>query len=191
LGLATTLFWNADRDVSLTSVNVGLKLGPVSLSGTWEPDEREMEAAWEMYVELATRISTQELKSDEGILGEALASLHDLFSITREVLRRHGPTVARKKGEGDHSFAELAVYVLNYAIRPVLAKWHPLLEDYEAARPEGRSVSEHEAAWEHAPELRRVLEELRSALLDYANLLAKVAGVEPLIALDEAQDATA
>ena len=174
--------------MALTSVNVSLNLGPVSLGGTWEPDERETEAAWEMYIELATRISTQALKEDEGILREALGSLHDLFPITREILRRQGPTVARKKGKGDHSFAELAVYVLNYAIRPVLAKWHPLLEEYEASRPEGKSVREHEAEWERTAELRGVLEDLRSGLLDYANLLAAVAGVEPLIALDEAPE---
>lgn len=173
--------------MALTSVNVSLNLGPVSLGGTWEPDERETAAAWEMYIELATRISTQALKEDEGILREALGSLHDLFPITREILRRQGPTVARKKGKGDHSFAELAVYVLNYAIRPVLAKWHPLLEEYEASRPEGTSVREHEAEWERADELRGALEGLRSGLLDYANLLAAVAGVEPLIALDESQ----
>jgi hypothetical protein len=174
--------------MALTSVNVSLNLGPISLGGTWEPDERETAAAWEMYIELATRISTQALQDDEGILREALGSLHDLFPITREILRRQGPTVARKKGTSDHSFAELAIYVLNYAIRPVLAKWHPLLEEYEAARPEGKSVKEHEAEWGRNGELRGVLENLRSGLLDYANLLAAVAGVEPLIALDEAPE---
>jgi hypothetical protein len=177
--------------VTLKSVDVGLNLGPLKLGGTWEPDERELEAAWEMYIELATRISTQALKDDEGILREALGSLHDLFPITRDILRRHGPTVARKKGKGTHSFAELAVYVLNYAIRPVLAEWHPLLEDYEASRPAERSVVEHEAAWERATELRSTLEELRVVLLAYANLLADVAGVAPLIALDESPNAAA
>ena len=172
----------------LRAVNVGLKLGPISLEGTWEPDESEIEAAWEMYIELATRVSTQPLGAEEGLLREALESLHALFPTTREILRRRGPTVARSKGEGQHSFAELAVYVLNYGIRPVLAKCHPLLVDHEARRPEGDSVTEHEAAWEHATELRAVLEELRSALLDYANLLAEVAGVAPLIALDEMSD---
>jgi hypothetical protein len=173
--------------VGLTSVNVSLNLGPVSLTGTWEPDERETEAAWEMYIELATRISTQPLKDGEGILREALTSLHDLFAITREILRRQGPTVARKKGNGSHSFAELAIYVLNYAVRPVLAKWHPLLEEYESSRPDGTSARTHEAEWERASELRGALEELRSALVDYANLLAAVAGVEPLIALERPQ----
>jgi hypothetical protein len=158
------------------------------LGGTWQPDESEIEAAWEMYIELATRISTQQLKDDEGILREALTSLHDLFPTTREILRRHGPTVARKKGDGEHSFAELAVYVLNYGVRPVLSKWHPLLADHEAHRQEDCSTVEHERVWERAGELRAALEELRSTLVDYANLLAQVAGVEPLIALDERSD---
>jgi hypothetical protein len=175
--------------VPITSIDVGLSFGPIKLGGTWEPDEAEVQASWEMYIELATRVSTQQLKEDEGILREALGSLHELFPTTREILRRHGPTVARKKGKGDHSFAELAVYVLNYSVRPVLAKWHPLLTAHEASRPEGRSVVEHEANWERAEELRTVLEGLRSNLLDYANLLAEVAGVEPLIALDEVETA--
>jgi hypothetical protein len=170
--------------VSLKSVNVGLSFGPLTLGGTWEPDERELEAAWEMYIELSTRISTQELKPDEGVLREALTSLHDLFPIVRDILRRHGPTVARKKGAGTHSFAELAVCVLNYSIRPVLAKWHPLLQEHEASRPPEASVVAHEAEWERASELRACLEELRASLLAYANLLAEVAGVSPLIPLD-------
>ena len=174
----------------IKAVDVALRLGPISVGGTWEPDEAEVEAAWEMYIELATRISTQQLKEGEGILREALTSLHELFSITREILRRHGPTVARKKGEGEHSFAELAVYVLNYGIRPILAKWHPLLIHHEASRSADRSVAEHEASWQRAGELRGALEELRSNLLDYANLLAEVAGVEPLIALDENRHVT-
>jgi len=43
---------------------------------------------------------------------------------------------------------------------------------------------EYEAVWERTDELRAALEALRSDLLDYANLLAQVAGVESLIALD-------
>jgi hypothetical protein len=171
--------------VPLTSVNVSLRLGLVSLGGSWEPDEAEIEAAWEMYIELATRVSTQPLKEGEGVLREVLTSLRELFPTTREILRRHGPTVARKKGKGEHSFAELAVYVLNYSVRPLLATWHPLLADYEVRRPAERSAVEHEAAWERAGELRAALEGLRSNLVDYANLLAEVAGVEPLIAFDE------
>jgi hypothetical protein len=47
----------------LTSVAVSLKLPFLGdINGTWEPDETEQRAAWEMYVELVTRVSLVELQ---------------------------------------------------------------------------------------------------------------------------------
>jgi len=48
-----------------------VSLGFIQLESTWEIDEIQKKAAWEMYVELATRITTAELKEDEGRLREA------------------------------------------------------------------------------------------------------------------------
>jgi hypothetical protein len=84
-----------------------------------------------------------------------------LLPATREIVRRHGPTVARKKANGEHSFAELAVYVLNYGVRPVPAKWHPLLTDHQARRPEGNTILEHEAAWRWPGDVGRNVSERR------------------------------
>src|SRR4051794_769042 len=89
-----------------------------------------------LYVELVTRIAVVPLKGSEGLLREALASLYALFAITREILRRYGPELARPRPEGEYSLGELAVLVLNYQLRPLLAHWHPLLESLEAQRPE-------------------------------------------------------
>jgi len=77
--------------VPITAVNVGLSFGPVSLGGTWEPDEAEVEAAWEMYIELATRISTQPLREDEGVLREALDSLGLPYKESRGDAAFYGP----------------------------------------------------------------------------------------------------
>lgn len=41
-----------------------------------------------------------------------------------------GVSTARASGLATDAFHELAVYVLNYGLRPVLAKWHPLLADH-------------------------------------------------------------
>jgi hypothetical protein len=38
-------------------VSVQLGWGPAKLSGVWEPDQAERNAAWELYVELVTRIA--------------------------------------------------------------------------------------------------------------------------------------
>src|SRR5207244_862732 len=81
--------------VKSVSVSLGLPFGLGSISGTWEPDEEERRAAWEMYVELITRIAVQELRESEGLLREALSSLYTLFGTTRQILRDHGPEVAQ------------------------------------------------------------------------------------------------
>ena len=166
----------------LTSVKVSLSLPYIGrVEGTWKPDENEQRAAWEMYVELVTRISVSELGPEEGLLREALTSLYTLFNTTREILRRYGPSVAQPKGEGNLSFGYLAVAILNTVLRPVLSKWHPLLLDYEGTKENSLSPLEHEKQWDKNEQLRQVLNDLRLVLTEYANLLAKVAGVPSLI----------
>jgi hypothetical protein len=166
----------------LKSVKVSAKLlSVVGAEGTWEPDDSEREAAWEMYVELVTRISVAELKPDEGLLREALSSLYTLFGTTREILREYGPSVAQPKGEHQLSFGYLAVTILNVVLRPVLAKWHPLLLDYESAREQWVSPLKHEKQWERYEELREVLNGVRGTLIEYAEVLAKAAGVPSLV----------
>ncbi len=166
----------------LQSIQISLNLpfGMGGISGTWEPDDHERQAAWEMYVELVTRVAVVPLGPDEGLLREALASLYSLFDTTRSILRAHGPGVARPKGDGTYSFGHLAVIVLNDLLRPVLAKWHPLLLDHEANRASDRSQVDHERGWPRAAELRSVLADVRGSLEQYANLLACAAGAPPL-----------
>ncbi len=166
----------------LTSVKVNLSLPFIgSVEGVWGPDERERDAAWELYVELITRISVVELKPDEGLLREALSSLYSLFATTRDILKKYGASVARPKGEGFISFGYLAVAILNTVLRPVLAKWHPLLLDYESKKESNISTIEHEKNWENHEELRKVLNNIRHILIEYANLLAEVADVPLLL----------
>jgi hypothetical protein len=52
-----------------------------------------------------------------------------------------------------------------------------LLLDYEHQRPATISALSHEAKWERAEELRRELNRVRSVLLEYTNLLAKISRV--------------
>jgi hypothetical protein len=52
-----------------------------------------------------TRIAVVSLGPDEGLLREALASLHSLFAITRDILRRYGPNIAEPKPDGQYSSA--------------------------------------------------------------------------------------
>ena len=134
----------------------------------------ERQAAWKLYVDLNTRIATQPIKAEEGVLRETLTSLHAIFKITREILKDAGPAVAQEHD----SLGFYAMEVLNQILRPVLATWHPALTHWEEQqRDPNVSPIEHERAWERAGELRELLETTRTTLIDYCDALAILAGV--------------
>jgi hypothetical protein len=166
----------------LSKVTVNL---PGIGSADWVADESQQRAAWEMYVELVTRVAVQPLESDEGLLREALSSLYAMFGETRRILRDYGPEIATPAKRKFLSFGAIAVDVLNVWLRPVLSKWHPMLADYESKRPPDRSPVEHERKWDFDKPLRAELEVLRGKLVAYADLLAEVSGVPSLHARPE------
>ena len=162
-------------------VEVGLPFGLGRISGTWTPDTAERDAAWEMYVELLTRVSVADLGPEEGLLREALTSLHSLFESTRAILRKYGPAVA-SAGEGRVvTFGYLAVAILNGGLRPLLSRWHPLLADHEERRSPEVSSVDWERDWAKAGELRAELDEVRVLLTTYAGILGEVCGAEQLL----------
>ncbi|MHA1971945.1 MAG: hypothetical protein ACTSW1_03060 [Candidatus Hodarchaeales archaeon] len=161
-------------------IDASINLGPMDVSGTWEPHEEEKKASWELYIELVTRISVQELDADKGLLREALSSIYSLFGITREILKKYGPIVGTPKQDGNICLGFLAISILNYSLRPFLSKWHPLLQDYEDTRKLEVSRFEHEKRWEKNKELREDLKKIQEILGNYASLLAEVAKVPPI-----------
>lgn len=157
----------ADRDAFVGSV-----IGHVDRTA-----DAERVAAWELYVELVTRTALCGLPPDEGLLREALDSLHTLFETARAVLRAHGPDIAVTVERAGPTVASLAAGILNRVLRPVLTKWHPLLLDYEQRIPEGVTAMEHERAWTRYQELRGVLATIQADLAVYAKRLADLAGI--------------
>ncbi|MGJ3248360.1 MAG: hypothetical protein ACFE0I_20050 [Elainellaceae cyanobacterium] len=155
----------------LKKVTVSLPFGIGSAS--WEADPTERNAAWELYIELVTRVAVQSLSADAGTVREAMNSLYSLFGSTREILRKAGPDV----GASHDSVGGIAIAVLNNGLRPFLSKWHPLLQEWEAKKKPDISPQTHEKAWDQEPVLRSDLEALRGDLEQYANALAEIAGV--------------
>ncbi|BFU43380.1 hypothetical protein [Krasilnikovia sp. MM14-A1004] len=160
------------------NVQVRLDLKLISVTGTWEPNDAERSAAWELYVEIITRAAAVPLQN--GLLREALTSLYSLFGCCREILRRYGPGIAEAKRDGAFSLGYLVVAMLNYTVRPVLSYWHPELQAWEHGRPVERSPLEHEREWIRYEELQRSLAECRDHLATYAQLLAAGCGVPDL-----------
>lgn len=91
-----------------------LKIKAPFLEMEWQPKDEDKVAAWELYVELLTRITTQPLAQDYGDEKTALYSAHSLFPITREVIKNNGRNCIE--------FTKIAVVVLNQRIRPFTAK---------------------------------------------------------------------
>ena len=158
------------RVVKKVEVNLPFGLGSAEI----EPDHAEQQVAWILYVELSTRVALQPLNPEQGFLREALTSLHSIFVTTRSVLRDAGPHVAGHP----HSVGAIAIRVLNQGLRPVLAKWHPLLLEWECEHSGSSNSIQHESNWARAGEMRDELGELRDNLRVYADALAKIAGVE-------------
>jgi hypothetical protein len=162
-------------------VSLNLPFGLGGVEQTWEPNDAERRAAWELYVELATRVATAPIQRNAGLHRHALDSLHALFAITRDILRRYGPEVAQPNDEGFASFGTLAVTVLNEALRPLLRTWQPLLQDHEDQRPADITRVAWERQWERYDELTQALEQVRETITQYSTLLANVAGVPVFI----------
>lgn len=94
----------------------GLRLRAGFLQADFKPADADRQAAWELYVEMLTRITTQPLPDGEGDEHTALQSVFSLFPTTRSILRRNGSDCIE--------FTKLAVIVLNQIVRPFTAHWH-------------------------------------------------------------------
>ncbi|MGW0736212.1 TIR domain-containing protein [Streptomyces sp. NPDC002851] len=139
------------------------------------PGPVERSAAFDLQVELITRVGVQPLSPEQGSLREALTSLHTLFATTRDVLHR-----IAAETPVPHTLPALAAALLNQHLRPFLSTWHPALHMHEATRPHGVSPVEHERAWPLAAEMRAALAELRAPLTATAESLAELCGIDLL-----------
>lgn len=140
-----------------------IKLG--FIEGEFNPRDPDRAAAWELYVELLTRVTTQSIAPEDGEEQTALDSVYSIFPLTRDILRRHG--------SGSGEFARLAIPVLNQIVRPFVATWHR------------RSLTGAFSESDRCREFRADLSALQPRLRNYTRALADMAQVEDLTALEE------
>ncbi len=141
-----------------------LKVKTPFLDMEWKPQDEDKAAAWDLYIELLTRITTQNLDDNHGDEKTALTSVFSLFSITRDVMKNNGRHCIE--------FTKIAIIVLNQIVRPFTAKWH------------GLSVKGAFDDQEKCEEFRAELAELQRVLRIYTKMLADMAGVEDLTELE-------
>lgn len=141
-----------------------LKINLQFLEMEWSPQEADKNAAWELYIEMLTRIATQYLEPAHGDEATALESIHRLFDLTRNIIKSHGRECIE--------FTKIAIVVLNQVIRPFTAKWHREMlagcfEDEEKCKL-----------------FRNELARLQKKLRKYSKMLADIASVEDLTELE-------
>ncbi|WP_114324837.1 hypothetical protein [Candidatus Colwellia aromaticivorans] len=142
-----------------------LKITTPFAEAVWQPMEADSDAAWELYIELLTRITTQRLAPEDGDEKTALDSIYSLFSLTRSIIKHYGRDC--------FEFTKLAIIVLNQVIRPFTAKWHSIakeggFEDEDTCR-----------------QFREDLARLQIFLHGYTQALADMAGVEDLTNMED------
>ena len=145
-----------------------LKIKPPFLEMEWTPKDADKNAAWALYIELLTRITTQPLPTEHGDEGTALDSVYSLFAITREVIKEHGPDCI--------NFTKIAIVVLNQVVRPFTAKWHRKSVAGDFERESERAA------------FRAELAALQVELRKYSRMLADIAEVEDLTDLEDVEE---
>lgn len=158
----------AETDLTVDTVEANIVGQKISFKANVE-----RKAAWKLYVELYTRIATQELEQNRGSIREALTSLYNVFDITRGVLKEAGPAVA----QGRESLGFYAMAILNQELRPFLVNWHRALSEWEVDKETKSSVVEHEQKWGRNAEFREELKLLQASLMQYCEALAALAGI--------------
>ncbi len=141
---------------------VRLNLNAVQFEVSFQ--ETDKDAAWDLYVEMLTRIVTQPLPPEAGDEQAALESVYSLAPATRDILRHHG--------RASIQFSKVAVPVLNQIIRPFTTKWH---------RESLAGTFDQEA---NRMQFREELGRLQAELRNYNRMLAEIAGVEDLTGLE-------
>lgn len=142
------------------------------------PSESERMAAFDIQVELVTRIGVQELAPGTGSLREALTSLKSLIDFTRATLHTYSIGLERGTAGGAPTVQSLAYGLINDVIRPFTSTWHPRLAAYEARCPADVAPLDHETAWPEAERMRSELGALQGPLRRIADGLGGISGAD-------------
>lgn len=165
--------------VEQMSINLPFGIGGVTI----KISEAQKRAAWSLYVEYTTRITTQPLDSTQGSIREALNSMYKMFDVTRAVLKEAGPGVAKD----EDSLGPLAIKIINQGVRPFIVEWHTALgafEDQERAEQRedlapGVDAIIDESKWDQSEAFYDALKELQNELSMYVTALGQIAGIIP------------
>ncbi|GAB3479541.1 hypothetical protein [Nocardiopsis coralliicola] len=145
------------------------------------PAEEARTAAFALQVELSTRIGLSLLRDAEGILSEAFASLESVQATamqTRAELSGALESAAQGTGDLAERVRDRARALSDDVLGPFLDRWRPRFAALEEQRPTGRTLVDHETAWQDADAFRAALRELAEPLHAINTALADITGAD-------------
>lgn len=163
------------REVVLDSAEISIFGSKIKV----KTSEEHRLIGWKIFVEGATRISTQSLGEKDGSMREALTSLYELFDVIRTELKNQSPSLPEQNNA--YTIESYALRMLNDALRPMLARWHPRLKSWENA-------GEDETDWALMGTCRNDLEQTRKKVLAYVRGLGKILEIHDLDNLLKPED---
>lgn len=125
--------------------------------------------AYRLYAELSTRVATTPLPRGTGLVSEAMASLHALFTITREVIATAPPP---KRSRGGPTVLDLGLRMLNIELRPFLSYWHPMFVRWQKTQKQKDPVEDD---WPDDERFRAELAELQPRMREFMYAFARLA----------------
>jgi hypothetical protein len=169
IGIAVGLLWPFLRSFAIRHKIDDWRLEEVEIQGLkFTSAGTQRRVAWRLFVEMATRISTQPMHDEDGDNGVALKSLYDLFQFTRKTISEMEPT---PNATGD-TVETFALDMLNSDLRDFLSKWHPAWDDFAKG---AKVVSQ---TWPDHMQFREELRRLQGKIKGRARGLAQIAGVQ-------------
>ncbi|MFE3174527.1 toll/interleukin-1 receptor domain-containing protein [Amycolatopsis sp. NPDC059090] len=139
-------------------------------------DDEERRTAHRILNELTSRVSLHELPDGEGLLRDALSSLHTLFDRIRQICGEVDPDTLRPSTPVRPGLATLTRRLQDDILRPFLLYWHPRLSDHHELRPSDVGSHAHELAWPLQTQLRSEFSKLQLSIAEVADELAVLSG---------------
>jgi hypothetical protein len=168
-GAFVGLLWPVIRSFAMRHKVEDWRLEEVEVQGfKFTSAGAQLRVAWRLFVEMATRVSTQTMEHETGDDGVALKSLYDLFQLTRTAIAEMEPTPSASGNTAE----TYALEILNVDLRPFLSKWHPVWDSSAKTR------SDPSQAWAKHQEFGTELQQLQSSIEKRTKGFAQLAGVK-------------
>lgn len=158
--------------IKYNDVNISL---PSSIKLEFRAGEDDRKLAWEIFVQIRTRIAGSEFKVGEDSFIDTNKSLHDLFNCIREKIEKLPLKTIRKDNDGNT--VEFYLSILNDGIRPFLTKWHvPVTHFHSLEENKGLSPIEIDRKFaNHNPTIFEDIKILNAKMKKYSLTLHKIA----------------